>query len=281
MTAYDELIDSVDLGEPDAAEALDESAEAEEQPEGEAVETTPEEPTEQAKPPAGEPEVAATPVTAKKTEDTVPLAVHMDLKHRLRDAAQRLAALEADRMMPAAQAPAGEPQKSPLEKFAEDEGEDAVPTTQVLMAQRKWDQAQTQTQAAGAAQATANRSVQIAVRSMTDETMGDGLGFDTVLQMGHAFLTEGDVVDVRGAGGKAGQVLYQRCLERAVRSGTPEGKLLAQAVKAARTGRTVTTPPKKAGAKKAEAPTREQVLSPTTAPAMGADGELGEFFLGD
>ena len=275
MSALDELIDSVDLGEPDAAEALNESAEAEEQPEGEAVETTPEEPTEQAKPPAGEPEAP------KKTDDTVPLAVHMDLKHRLRDAAQRLAALEADRMMPAAQAPAGEPQKSPLDKFAEDEGEDAVPTTQVLIEQRKWDQAQTQTQAAGAAQATAKRSVQIAVRSMTDETMGDGLGFDTVLQMGHAFLTEGDVVDVRGAGGKAGQVLYQRCLERAVRSGTPEGKLLAQAVKAARTGRTVTTPPKKAGAKKAEAPTREQVLTATTAPAMGADGQLADFFLGE
>jgi len=275
-----EIFDSVDLGEPDAAEALDESAEAEEQPEGEAVETTPEEPTEQAKPPAGEPEVAATQAAAKKTDDTVPLAVHMDLKHRLRDAAQRLAALEADRMMPAAQAPAAQPEKSPLEKFAEDEGEDAVPTTQVLMAQGRWERAQNQAQAATAAQTTAKRSVQIAVRSMTDETMGNGLGFETVLQLGHSYLTEGDVVDVRAAGDKAGQVLYQRCLQRAVQSGTPEGKLLAQAVKAARTGRTVTTPPaKKTAGKKAEAPTREQILTPTE-PLDGASGDMTDFFLG-
>lgn len=274
-----EIFDSVDLGETEAAEALEDGAEAEEQPEGEAVETTPEEPTEQAAPPAGEPEVAPQ-ATAKKTADTVPLAVHMDLKHRLRETTQRLASLEADRMMPAAQAPAGPPEKSPLEKFAEDEGEDAVPTSQVLLAQGKWERAQSQAHATRTAQATAQRAVQVAVRSMTDETMGDGLGFETVLSLGHTFLSEGDLVDVRAAGDKAGTLLYQRCLQRAVQSGTPQGKLLAQAVKAARTGRTVTTPAAaKTAAKKAGAPTREQILAPTES-LDGASGDMTQFFLG-
>lgn len=280
MSAFEELIDNVDLGDPDVAAETPEPVDggSDDAPEGEPVETSPAEALETTATPAGEPAAKAQP--AQKGADTVPLAVHMDLKHRLREAAQRLATLEADRMMPAQQAPTGPAPKSPLEQFAEDEGADAPPTTQVLIQQRQWEQRQAQVQSESSAQTTAARAVKVAMLTMTDEAMGDGLGFDGVLQIGHAFLTPGDQLDVRSAGDKAGEVLYQRCLERAVRSGTPQGKLLAQAVKAARssrTGRVVATGPKTGAKKTAEAPTREEILTESVS-LEGAAGDLGGFF---
>ncbi len=213
----------------------------------------------------------------KTAKDTVPLALHLDTKHKLRELKVQLATLQAHQAVAAAKPAVAIPEKSPMEKFIETEGGDATPTAKVLMSQRQWEQAQGQQQATTQASDAASRSVAVALQAMTDETVGEGLGFETVLLVGNTFLTEGDKLDVRNAGDKAGEVLYQRCLERAIRSGTPQGKLLAAAVRQVRASVVVSTVPKtpKQPQKKTEVPTREQVLQPDI---TGAGESLGEFF---
>ncbi len=210
-------------------------------------------------------------------KDTVPLAVHLDTKHKLRGAQMRLAELEARQMVAAQQQQAkpAEAPKGPMEKFIETEGGDAVPPAKVLMEQRRWEQAQGQQQQTIQASNAASQSVAVALHAMTDETMGDGLGFETVLLVGNGFLTEGDKLDVRSAGDKAGEVLYQRCLERAIRSGTPQGKLLAAAVRQVHTAKNVVPATTKTSKSKAEAPTRDQVLRSDGFPS---NQSLDEFF---
>jgi len=279
MSDFDKIIDSVDLSddglEPSETELapVDDGLETEE---AGAAETKSEGTTEEAvsETPAGTPAKAPA-----KPPATVPLAVHLETKHRLRDTAQRLAALEADRMLPSQQQASQPAGKSPLEQFAEEEGADAVPTTQVLIDQRQWDADQMARRTEADSMAVASRAVHIALASMTDETMGEGLGMETVLQLGHRFLTPGDQLDIRMAGDKAGTLLYQRCLERTIHSGSAPGKLLAQAVKTARTGRaslagTGGKTPVRAG-RKAEAPSREEVIG--VSPIQGAT-DLTDFF---
>jgi len=211
-----------------------------------------------------------------KPKDTVPLATHLETKHKLRDVQLRLAELEARQMVATAKPTQTTADKSPMEKFIADEGGDAVPTAKVLMDQHQWEQSHQQQQAATQASDAASRSVAIALHSMTDETMGDGLGFESVLLVGNSFLTEGDKLDIRQAGDKAGEVLYQRCLERAIRSGTPQGKLLAGAIKQVRDAKGP-VPVKKTvtPTKTKEAPTREQVLE---SDVFGSSESLNDFF---
>jgi hypothetical protein len=210
-------------------------------------------------------------------KDVIPLATHMELKHQLRDARALLAQLQAQQMV-GAQAQQTEPTKSPMEKFIETEGKDAVPPAEIHLAQEQWRQDQAAQKATTTATTTAAMAVHAARVSLTDETVGEGLGFDTVLQLGHTLLTEGDKLDVRMAGENAGTLLYQKCLERLVRSNTPAGNLVKAAVRAVRAAKPIaSTITKTKTVQTREAPTREQVLNPNPTRLQGA-GDLTGFY---
>lgn len=285
---FEKVLDSVDL-EDGTEETLDEPGE-EEQPDDAGQDG--EEP---ASPKVAETdddshgntqdsdEAASTTPPAKAAgtkAQSVPLAAHLETKHQLRDARMRLAQLEAEKMMPAPQQPVA-PSKSPMEEFIEKEGEDSVPPAKVLLSQRQWETKQTQTQTDTVVNTAATQSVHVAVLSMTEETMGEGLGFETLLSVGRHLLTQGDVVDIKAAGKDAGALMYQRLLERTVRSGTPQGKLVKAAYLQAKQARAGTPKTKQAGvdpAKNRGAPSREEVISPKES-IQGAD-DLTDFFFG-
>ena len=89
---------------------------------------------------------------------------------------------------------------------------------------------------------------------MTDAVFGEGLGIESVVAIGEAFLTEGDKLDIQNAGDKCADVMYRKCYDAAVRSGTPHGIALAQRMHA-KLNPTVKQPPKQP-----EAPSAEEVL---------------------
>ncbi len=282
---FDNVLEGIDLGEELEAEDLTADAGAEpepkEEPEPEAADEGEEpEAAEEEQPPEQPP--AKGPAKPAKS-DSVPLATHLETKHQLRDLKLRLAQLEAERIVPQPPQPT-EPEKSPLEAFLEKEGDDAVPTAKVLLEQSRWEHRQAQQQQQTGADSMANRAVAVAVRSMTDDVMGEGLGFETLLQIGNTFLTPGDIVDIKAAGAKAGEVMYQRLLERTIRSGTPQGKLIKAAyiqsrkANAASTPKTPTPKAKTPAGTRREAPTREEVIG-AKAQLQGAD-DLTDFFFG-
>jgi hypothetical protein len=202
----------------------------------------------------------------KRKSDQVPLAKFMGKVHENRDLKLRLAQYEAEKAIPAPQVQAT-PSKSPMDTFIEKEGLDAVPTAGVLQAQAKWDREQSQSQASAATDTVANLAVNRAAVAMTDEVMGEGLGFGTLLSVGRQFLTKGDIVDIKDAGNDAGKLMYKRLLERTIQSGTPQGKLVRAAyrqVQQERASSTTQDNPTGKGKPKPvqqrEAPTREEVI---------------------
>ena len=284
---FEQVLEGVDLGE----DALD--AEELPTPQGEGGDKADEQVAESEEGPQEAPpksvEAPEQPAKAptKQQTNAVPLPIHLEAKHQLRDARMRLAQLEAEKLVPTAQVQTT-PEKSPLEKFAETHEPDAALSAKevadLLTEQRQWDQRQSQQQTAATTDIVANRAVAVAVRAMTEEVMGEGLGFETLLSIGNTFLTPGDIVDVKAAGPKAGELMYQRLLERTIRSNTPQGKLVKAAYKQARLASTAPSTPLKPKTGKApaqaEAPTQEQILAGQTESIQGA-GDLTAFFFGD
>jgi len=274
LDGFDDLVNDGQELDPENPERVfgEEQQPAEPEPEGEE-----QEPEEGQPKPEGE-EPAKPPAKAAPKTDTVPLATHLETKHQLRDMKLRLAQLEAERMVPQPAANA-EPEKSPMEMFIEAEGEDAVPTAKVLRDQSQWERRQQQAAQTAGADSVASRAVAVAVRSMTDDVQGEGLGFETLLQVGSTFLTQGDIVDIKAAGANAGKVMYDRLLERTIRSGTPQGQLVRAAYIQARKASSTPQKPKPAATPAhREAPTREQVVS--RKPRIQGSDDLTDFFNG-
>ncbi len=217
-----------------------------------------------------EPETA-TPEKALESEPhMVPLPVVMDLKHEIRDLRRELASLRA----PAAAAAAPVAQEpDPIDVYAKEHAEalglepDEVPIpAKVFKQHQAWQErrqtAQTQQTAAQARQT----ALESARRTYTDEVLGEGLGFDTVVNQGFDLLTPGDKLDIENAGAACDKELYRRCVARLTGSGTPEGKLLAQRLAARLKGTEPSPPPSAPGTPRQpvvqarQVPTRQQVL---------------------
>jgi hypothetical protein len=202
----------------------------------------------------------------KRKSDQVPLAKFMGKVHENRDLKLRLAQYEAEKAIPAPQVQAT-PSKSPMDEFIEKEGLDAVPTAGVLQAQGRWEREQSQSQASAATVSVVNRAVNVAAVAMTDEVMGEGLGFGSLLQIGRNLLDVDDVVYIRAAKENAGKRMYNLLLERLRGSDSPQGKLVRAAYRQAQQERASTTQANPTGKgkpkpvqRREEPPTREEVI---------------------
>ena len=139
------------------------------------------------------------------------------------------------------------PERSPLDKLAE-EDPDGTPGTQTLLAQSKWEQKQREaasTQATEQAdkattqQATTTRDEAIAAGQLTaaetfsEAKVGKGVDFETVIAMGEKYLTEGEKLDIRTAdAGKVWDTAYRICRRAVLQSGKPEAKTLRSRINA-------------------------------------------------
>jgi len=234
-----------------------------------AVEETPEVQVETSQEEVQEPK-EETP-TATEAPQVVPLPVHMDLKHDMRELKQEYNQLKQQlqslQHQPAQEeAPEPDPVLSYMDSYKkeyyEENGEypdeKSIPVPGAVILERDaWRDRQSQkTQAQTAAQIR-EQAIATARATMTDAAFGEGLGIDSVVAIGEAFLTEGDKLDIKNAGAQCADVMYRRCYDRAVSSGTPQGIALAQKMQAALHPKqpTVKGPPRQP-----EAPSAEEVL---------------------
>jgi hypothetical protein len=171
-----------------------------------------------------EPEVPQVP-------QTVPVGVVKRLREEKRFLAEEVARLrQATIPAPAPPTPPVPEEKSPLELFAEVNGEDCTPDAKTLIAQKKFETQQTEKRAQQAQYTTQMSSCSAGIAdarlTMTADEMGEGLGFDDVMTLGGNLLTAGDQLDLFHAGHKAGKECYRRVTQRILQSGGKQAQIL-------------------------------------------------------
>jgi hypothetical protein len=189
---------------------------------------------------------------AQTQTGSVPLPVFMEVKHDLNDLRKENAALrqqfESLRQpsVPAPETPAPTAKPDPLKvhidkytkEFVEENGHapelsDIPVPADVLLARDQWRDDMTLQDQERKASDIRKNAIQIAsTRTMTDASFGPGLGLDAIVAVGHKYLTQGDKLDISESGEQCPVVMYRKCLERAIQSGTPEGAELARKVSA-------------------------------------------------
>lgn len=161
-----------------------------------------------------------------------------ELKGQLATVSQQLA--DQAKVIEELRNPPPPPEKSPLEKLAE-EDPDGDPDTQTLIAQSKWEQKQRDAAAnhATTQQATTTRNEKIAASQVTaadtfsEAKVGMGVDFETVIAMGEKYLTEGEKLDIRNADAdKVWDTAYRICRRAVLQSGKPDAKTLRSRINA-------------------------------------------------
>lgn len=200
-----------------------------------AVETpeveTPEVETPEVETPVVETPAESEPVVEPPEPKTVPVAVVADLRAKNRRLAEENLRLTQS-LTPSAPPPIETEEESPLEKFAKEVGEDIPPDAKTLIAQKKWEQTQSQKKNQQATFAKQQSDYTIGVHdatlNMTDEEMGEGLGFGELMTMGNHLLTTGDRLDIFQAGTKSGREAYKRLTQRILQAGGKQAQVLRQ-----------------------------------------------------
>lgn len=229
-------------------------------------------------------EEPAVPEPPAKPKIQVPIAEKLRWKERARIAEQKLAQMEAMQEVP--EEPAlPQTGKSPLEEWAEanKDDPDAVAPARVLLADRKWQQEQANRQQAFVSTKTARtvlvQSIAQAKATMTDEVMGEGLGYMSLIGAvsAHGLFTDHDKAMIQAAGPQAGEAYYEIARKRALQPGSPiRGEVMA----AIREHKAKIRPPSPAPnpnrqpsvpSQRRQAPTREQVLTAPKGPDYMAD----------
>ena len=187
---------------------------------------------------------APTAVVAEPKE-SVPLPIYLDLKHELKDMQREVAALKATTVPPAVDIvpPAAAPvveEPDPVEIYVKEyvkraaENGDVVspldvPLSAGIIQQRDaWTSRKQTAQASQQADGIRSQAMNQARVKYSDAVLGQGLGFETIIGQGNIFLTDGDRLDIAQAGPGCPEVAYERCYDRLVKSGTPQGIAIAQ-----------------------------------------------------
>lgn len=167
----------------------------------------------------------------------------------------RAAELKAARVQGELAAQQARPQeKSPMELAAEAQEvsiDEVEMNGKLYKEQRAWEQRQAETQATQKATADYKSGSEAAFLTMTDETLGEGLGLEALARVGEHLLTDQDRQEVFAAGKKCGIVLYKRLKERIIEAGGADAERLkpTQAKPKEKGPKTPKTPEKKPGPK--------------------------------
>ena len=163
-------------------------------------------------------------------EGYVPVKTYTTTRDELKAAKRKLAEIETqktfDEQIPE---PVIEDVKSPMEQWEEENADalhddpDLPMPVSVFKKQRAFEAQQTkkveQFQTAKSAKDKLVSSIANAKTSMTDEELGEGLGFDSVVAMGSSLLTQEDLDDIRAVPSRGGKKLYDLSLMRAKEAG--------------------------------------------------------------
>lgn len=153
--------------------------------------------------------------------------------------------------------------KSPVEEYIEKNGEEVPLDGKTLLAQEKWHAEQVTAQQTQSQAATVESQKQIIAAAQAEfsaDKVGKGMDFNTIVETGAQFLSDGDKVAIRQATpGAVGAETYNRCLDALAKS--PLIKSLITSIAAGTkvnngseqpTGETNTETP--------EAPTQDEIL---------------------
>jgi hypothetical protein len=169
---------------------------------------------------------------APPVPQTVPLGVFVGKKKEWQ-AKERLLLEQIQRQAAAPPVPPPPPipeEKSPLELFAEQYGEETSPDTKTLIAQKRFENQQVEKrQQQGLYMshlADVNAGISDARLNMTADEMGEGLGFDDLLNLGGNLLTPGDQLNIWNAKRDSGKESYKIVTQRILRSGGKQAQIL-------------------------------------------------------
>ena len=196
--------------------------------------------------------VEETPKPEVKVEQTgsVPLPVFMEMKHEFSDLRRENAELrlrfdQLQRPEVAVQTETiddPDPLQVHIDKYTKDfidenghapELSDIPVSADIYLARDKWREDIARKDQERQAIDIRKHAIHVAsTQTMTEQSFGPDLGLDSVVAIGNKYLTQGDKLDISQAGDQCAVVMYRKCLERAVQSGTPEGKALAARVQA-------------------------------------------------
>jgi|GEM_PF-4169619 len=243
------------------------------------------------------PEVDTTPPGASPSApaQTIPAGVAKDLRAQRRalreqlDAERiekarlqgRLEALEQQRQMAAVDQPKP---KSPIEE-AIDQDPNTIIDADLYAKQKAWELQQQKQQEEAQARATAEQAKgrsELLAR-FSAEKMGEGLDLASMLTLGQAYLTQGDLIDIQSAGDQhaQGAALYKALRNRILINGGPNAQVLRQRM-AARKARSTQLPKPQATANTAAAPAKPGVghVAETSQPVTNTKAILDFMFAG-
>ena len=194
-----------------------------------------------------------------ETKNDIPHAIAMTWKHGEKEARDDNASLRQDNaelrrqymaLAPGASAQVAEQPVAPEAKqdplqvhiaeykklYVEENGHEPnlsdipVPAN-VYLERDAWQKDNAQQQQQQQEESVRANSISIAeTRTMTDAEFGPGLGLTAMVARGAKYLTKWDRAEISEAGENCPVIMYRKCMERTIQSGTPEGVELARQV---------------------------------------------------
>lgn len=250
--------------ETEKEQVVEEKVEVEEAPPAEESDESP--PEEEPEKPPEEPEPEKPPEVDPKD------AVIGGMRRSLRTAERR-----ADRAEGALAAKvAGPPEKSPLELAAEEQGrslDDVIIDGKLLQKHEAWKEKQAGKQAQQQATQDYNAGSEAAFLTMTDESLGEGLGLESLAKLGDHLLTDTDHQEIFMAGKKCGTVLYKKLKQRIQEADGAEAQELQKRLKPQKSQSKPKEKQPKDKTEKKEPPEAEEILDASSA-QIGATFDL-------
>jgi len=210
-------------------------------------------------------ETVETPPTEEPVEETPPKevdpkdAVIGGMRRKL-----RTAELEAARLQGQIQAQqTGPAEKSPLELAAEEQRvsvDEVVITGKVHKAEQAFAAKQAAVKATQQAVQDYQAGSEAAVLTMTDDTMGEGLGVTSLGEIGEHLLTDDDRREIYAAGKKCGPMLYKKLKQRILQAGGPAAQELQKRLKPPQAKTKAKAKEKDKSEEKPEPPSQEVLL---------------------
>jgi len=227
------------MSEGMSSEELDKlTTEEEETPPVEEEETPPAEESDDEETPPREEDTdlaqAALDETAEKPEvdpkDAVIGGMRRDLRASERERYRLQGQLEAQQAKP--------PEPSPIELAAKEQEkpiDEVIIDGKLYKEQQAWEQKQATARTQQQQLDDFRSGSEAAVLTMTDETLGEGLGLESLREIGEHLLTEQDQREVYAAGKKCGAVLYKKLKERILDGGGTNAQELQKRLKPTQT----------------------------------------------
>lgn len=255
-----EELDKLTTGEEEQTPPVEEETPPAEEPEEKPPEEKPPEDENLAKE-----ALEATEESEVDPKDAVIGGFRRDLRASELEAARLRGQLEAQQTRPK--------EKSPIELAAEERGvsvDEVDINGKLYKEQQAWERSQAESQVQQKQFDDYRSGSEAALLTMTDETLGEGLGLESIARIGDHLLTDQDRQKIFSAGKNCGSVLYKTLKERILEAGGANAQELQKRLKPTQAKpkdgpKTPKTPAKKPGPKPQDEGDEPEVRASTNA----------------